>query len=60
MNIADPNWFDILVPRIRLLKMYDMSDSDVARKIVSEGNFSPEQVWLAIKAAEVLDTPWEG
>jgi len=43
-----------LVNRIRMLKAYNLSDENIAIKLVAEGQ-TPADVWLCIMAAVILD-----
>lgn len=51
------HWFDGhdgLLERIRGLRVV-FSDTQIVTKLVDEGQASAEQVWLCLKAAEILD-----
>lgn len=53
------HWFDKregLLVRVRLLRAY-LSDAEVVTKLVEDGQATAEQVWLCLKAAEILDAP---
>lgn len=43
-----------LVNRIRMLMTYNISDTNIAIKLVAEGQ-TPTDVWLCIMAARILD-----
>jgi hypothetical protein len=49
-------WFDILLPRVRNLRSY-LRDEEIVIRIVSGQYFTAEQVFLCLKAAEILDKP---
>lgn len=51
------HWFDSqggLLVQVRTLRAY-MKDEEIVTKLVEDGQATAEQVWLCLKAAEVLD-----
>jgi hypothetical protein len=48
------SWFDRLLPRVRNLRAF-LSDEEIVTKLVAENGVSPEQVFLCLKAAKLLD-----
>lgn len=47
-------WFDNLLPRVRSLRAF-LSDEQIAEQIVPEGEYTVEELWLALNAAKILD-----
>ncbi len=47
------NWFDEILPRVRSRRAYS-SDEEIVEALASDF-LSVEEIWLAIKAAEILD-----
>lgn len=52
---VDDNATENLIHRVRQLKSFDLSNKEIGEKIVAEGIFSPEAIWLACKSADILD-----
>lgn len=47
------NWFDEILPRVRSCRAYS-SDEEIVEALSSDF-LSVEKIWLALKAAEILD-----
>lgn len=50
-------FFDELLGRVRAARQY-LSNEEIVEKIASEGIYSREEIYLCLKAAEVLEKPF--
>ena len=58
-DYENDHWFDGrggLLRRVRNLRAY-MKDAEIVTTLVDGGHATAAQVWLCLKAAEILDPP---